>query len=369
MGKKKVLFIGRLPPPAHGAANRNELYVTSKLLNNYFKINSIQINLPQNLNQIGEYSFKKLFWTASSYFYLLKKLIFFNPDLIYFEIAPKCVAFYRDSIYVLICKLFNKKILFQFHAKGVKTFANTKMKKAYYRFIFRKAKTTILSNILYYDIQEIIPREDVYILPSKLKDEIAKENFQKIIRIRKQNNKPKLLFLSHMIESKGVIDVLKICNKLKKQSIKFNCYFVGKFQDMNFKYKFVEKIKKYKLEEYCEYLGAKYGKEKQKILETTDYLIFPTKYPEEILGVVILEAFMYGIPVLSYDNGTVRETISKDYLGFFSEKSKWEELATELFRRLDTKENPKKIREHFKKFFASNVPEKGMLGLWQKEII
>jgi len=170
-----------------------------------------------------------------------------------------------------------------------------------------------------------------------------------------------------MIESKGPIEVLKICSELKKQNIKFNCSFVGKFHDTSFEKKFLGKIKRYKLEKSCKYLGPKYGEEKEKILENTNYLIFPTKYPEETFGRVILEAFMYGVPVLSYNNGAIKEIISKNYLGFVSEKSKWKELAIELSKRLKVKENHKKVREHFNKFFASDVPEKGMLEIWQKE--
>jgi len=357
--RKKVLFLGRFPPPVHGAAIMNQNYFEALDKDKNFEVKRIKINYLDSLNELGKVNFRKFFGFFAVFFKTLFSLIEFRPSIVYFELAPKGFAFYRDSVYVLLCKLFRKKIIFHFQAKGVSKAVKNPLAKKYYRLIFRKTKSILLSEMLYYDVKEVMGKNQIFIVPNAVKDELPEKGFKKIIQKRKQNKKLILLFLSNMIETKGPLDVLKICNKLKKEKVDFECNLVGKFQDEDFRKRFENKLEEFKLEKHCKYLGPKYGEEKQKILEKTNYLIFPTKYPEECSPLVILEAFMYGIPVLSYDNGAMREIIDKDYLGFVSKRGGWQDLFKEIRKRISGKENHGKIREEFKnKYILSESVEK-----------
>ena len=294
MAKKKILFLGRFAPPVHGAAVMNENYFSSLSKDKRFIVKKIKINYSSSLDQLGEVSFKKFLYTLSSYFKLNKELIFFRPDLVYFEIAPKGTAFFRDSLYALFCKLFMRKIIFQLHAKGVKKFSSKNILiRSFYKLIFRETKVVLLSNLLYPDVEGVIAKNQIEILPNGIKDEITSKEFEKIIKERLKNKKPKLLFLSNMIESKGPLDVLDICNELSQKKIQFECNFIGKFQDKTFEKIFFKKLKELKLSEKCKYLGPLYGEEKLKVLARSNYLLFPTKYAEECFPLVVLESFMY----------------------------------------------------------------------------
>lgn len=346
--RKKVLFIGRLPPPVHGAALMNERYVEDPVFKRTFEVRKIKINDSDTIKELGKVNIKKFFGFFKSLAKTVKELSFFRPEVIYFEIAPRGFAFYRDSIFVLICKLFNKRIVFQFHAKGIKNSVKGKLSKNYYKFIFNKSEAILLSKLIYPDVKEAIRKNQTRYISNGLYDELNEGSFKEIIKKRNRNKKTILLFLSNMIESKGPLDVLNICNELKNNNVRFECLFLGNFQDKEFEERFFKKIKKLNLKRECKYLGAKYGKEKYKILEKTNYLIFPTTYTEETSPAVILESFMFGIPVLSYDNGAIKELISKNYLGLVDRKGNWENLYKELMRRKSKRENASKIREYFK---------------------
>lgn len=366
--KQKILFLGRFPEPFHGAAKMNQDYFNSKLINEQFQLRKIKINYFDSLVEIGEFSFKKFFGFFHIFFKLLHSLIFYKPNLVFFEIAPKGIAFYRDSIYAILCKMFRRKIIFCFQAKGVSDATRRKLTLFYYKFVFKNTRAIILSNLLYYDIEKIVPKNKVYILPNNTGDEITDNQFREIIKERNNNKKISLLYLSNMIESKGPLDVLKICNELKKHNVNFECNFVGKFQEIKFENKFNKMLKKLKIEKYCKYVGPKYGKEKQKILEKTNYLIFPTKYPYETFGIVIIEAFMFGIPVLSYNTASIPEIISDKKFGYVSVKNNWMDLANELMRRVKVKENPSEIREYFKRNYTLKIAEKKLKNIFQTEI-
>lgn len=335
----KILFLGRFFPVVHGASMMNEYYYKELQKEKDIDIRRIRINYSNTLDELGKVNFKKFLGIMIVFFQTLYQLIIFRPDVVYFEIAIKGFAFYRDSVYGLLCKLFRRKIVFHFHGKGV-------VQNGYSKFLFKNTKVIILSPLLYDEVKDLIDEKNVVFCPNGIEDELNDDLFKEIINARLENKTLNLLYLSNMIESKGYLEVLEICNLLNKFKIDFKCFFVGSFDNVSMEQCFLDKIKSLNLDKRCFYLGSKYGKDKSKILKKTNYLIFPTTYSYEAFPLVILEAFMYGIPVLSYDNGAIKEMINKDYLGYAS-KCDVDFLFKELMFRKDIGEQPQMIRNNF----------------------
>lgn len=345
---KKILFLGRFSPPVHGAAMMNENYFAELSKDKNFYIKRIKINYSESLSELGKVNLKKFFGFFIVFFRLFSSILFFRPDIVYMELAPRGIAFYRDSIYVFLCKVFRQKIVFHFQAKGISSYKNN-FSKFYVYQVLKNTRVIILSSLLYYDIREFVKPENVFVIPNAIPDQINEREFKRVILERKKNKKITLLFLSNMIESKGPIEVLKICATLKNKNIKFICNFMGAFSTENFKIEFFNKLKELNLDSECFFIGPRYGKEKFKILEKTDYLLLPTYYPNEVFPLSILEALMYGIPVLSYDNAAIKEIISQNKLGFVAKQKDTPALTLELIRRISrVKEDPLKIRQEFK---------------------
>ncbi|MHA1491710.1 MAG: glycosyltransferase family 4 protein, partial [Promethearchaeota archaeon] len=226
----------------------------------------------------------------------------------------------------------------------------------------------LLSKIIYSDIQDVLPKKDVFFIKSGLKDLLTNKDFKKIIKNRMKKKIPNFLFLSNMIESKGPLEVLKICNHLKKKGINFKCNFAGNFQDPDFKNKFLKTLEELNLKKSCTYLGPIFGNEKKKLLSKTTHLIFPTKYPEETYPAVILEAFMFGIPVFSYNAGAIKEMISIKEVGFVSNACDWKALGNAIEKRLKKKTNPNLIRDYFQLNYSYEQTTKSMKKIWSKMI-
>ena len=49
----------------------------------------------------------------------IKNLVTFKPDLCYIAMTANGIAFYKDMIIVLLVKLFDVKLVYHFHNKGV----------------------------------------------------------------------------------------------------------------------------------------------------------------------------------------------------------------------------------------------------------
>ena len=114
--------------------------------------------------------------------------------------APSGLGFLKDSIYVLIAKKFNKKVIIHFHAKGASETTKRLLAKIYYKFIFKNTKIILLSKLLFSDISNVAKKSQISIVPNGIKNEISDKQFNKILKNRLKKKALNLLFLSNMIE-------------------------------------------------------------------------------------------------------------------------------------------------------------------------
>lgn len=364
---KKILFLVRLPPPMTGAAKMNHLYLNSELINSKFIIKHIKLNAYTTL----EKSLKNKFLSFCNFFIVLFKLtfnlFFYKPNIVYFEMAPTGIAFYRDSIYLWVLKLFKKQVFCHFHARGFNIKRMNELKLSYHIKLFKNIKIILLSESLYYDVSNFIEKQNVTFLPNGIVDEISNINFKKHIN---KKNKPiiNLVYLSNMIESKGPLDVLKICLDLKNKNINFTCNFIGQWDSVEFKQKWYNFLKINKLEKNCFYLGPKYGRQKIELLLKSNFLIFPSKYSLECYPLVILESFMCGVPVLTFNTGAIKNIVKNKNLGFVSKSNNYNEITNYIlnFIENDIESDYWFIRNHFLKNHLLEFSEKKLIKIFLK---
>lgn len=365
---KKILFLIRRAPPNTGAIRMNESYYNLIKNDNNYKTSAIKLNNYQSISQMGRFNLVTIFNFIKNYFKLLFKLIFDKPDLIYMEAAPSGLALIRDSLYLSLAKLFNIKILVQFHAKGLSNYIDNKIKYNYFKFIFKKVKVIVLSPSLIPEYSKIISNDQMYFLPNGIPDNV-KFDLKKILKDRRKQDKLNILFLSNLLEFKGPIDVLYICKKLQDNNIDFTCNFVGDFSTKDFKNKFLKLLTELKLDKKCILRGEKHGTAKRKYFENANVFIYPTH--NDCFPLVILESFMYGIPVLTYGVGAIKSMVSTDYLGFVANDNRYIDIYKYLIEHEKEIINLKyatKIRLHFLDNYLSENSEKEFLNIISTEL-
>jgi glycosyltransferase involved in cell wall biosynthesis len=130
---------------------------------------------------------------------------------------------------------------------------------------------------------------------------------------------------------------------------------------------FNAKLNDLKLHKYVSYLGKKYNDEKYEIFQSSDIFVFPTFYHNETTPIVVLEAMMWGIPVISTSEGAISDMITNNETGFIVEKENAEELANKIKFLI---ENPKICKQmgergnlNFHKYYKVEVFEKTLLNI------
>jgi len=321
---KKILFILHLPPPVHGSSLVGEFINKSNIINTTFNCKYINLGTSKSIDEIGKSGFKKMILYISIIFRTLNQLIAFKPDLVYLAMTAKGIAFYKDMVMVFLAKLFGIQLVIHFHNKGVSVNQNKSIDNFLYKRVFKNTKVILLSKYLYPDIKKYVKKENVFYCPNGIPAIGSNENIVKI-----NNDTVQLLFLSNLIESKGVYVLLKALRILKSKAISFSCNFVGGIGDIT-EEAFNNKVSSLQLQDHVQYLGKKYDQKKIAVFSNTDIFVLPTFYHNECFPLVLLEASQFALPMVSTFEGAIPEIINDGINGFIIEKNDIAALADKL---------------------------------------
>lgn len=322
--KQVVLFILHLPPPVHGAAMMGKYIYDSKLVNKKFDCHYINLSTAKDLSDIGKLRLKKF----TNFVRLLKRIRKdvkrLKPQLVY--VTPNACggAFYKDFIVVEMLKHMGCKVIVHYHNKGVATRQDRKFDDFLYRKFFKGIKVILLSEKLYVDVKKYVKRENVFFCPNGIPENSFVSSKEKK---RKSNAVPRILFLSNLLESKGVIVLLDALKILKDKGYSFICNFVGGETSEIDSARFKAEVEKRHLNNMALYIGKKYGTDKDAIFEQSDVFVFPTFYHNETFGLVNLEAMEHKLPIVTTDEGGITDVVKDGKNGLISEKKNPDSLA------------------------------------------
>lgn len=324
--KKKILFVLHIPPPVHGSSVIGMQIKNSLIINKEFDCRYVNLGTSSTIDEIGKRGLVKLFRFAAIWFSILHQLITFRPKLCYFAITAKGAAFYKDATIAFLLKIFGVKLVYHFHNKGVSARQDKWLDNLLYRIVFKNAAVILLSKHLHPDIQKYVSKENIYYCPNGVPDVVGR-NSVSILKEEKKN--VNILFLSNLIESKGVFVLLDACKILHNKQVPFHCTFVGGIGDVN-EDQFNDKVGKLNIESRVAYLGKRYGIQKESEFAKADIFAFPTYYHNETFGLVNLEAMQHSLPIVSTFEGGIPDVVEDGVTGFLVPQKNAQALADKL---------------------------------------
>jgi len=312
--KPKLLCILHRSPPAHGAAKVGDFIGESKKLREKFDCKFITIKSSDTIGEIGKVNFKKFYLVAELYVKVFVALLVFRPEKIYFTASISSLAFYRDLLVATLWKLYSVftsvDVYYHYHTKGIEKFVSASPRNLKLtNFFVKNVNIVLLSPLFEKDLEKLTTYKNVLFLPNGVENPFTEESFRKYIeyKFNVKAEKINILYLSNMIKSKGYFEVLKLANNLKGQ--KYHFHFAGGWKSENDKEDFFEYIKENNLEETVTFHGFVNGEQKKNLFEKSHILVFPTR--NDAFPLTLLEAFSYGLPVLSTDEGSISFIVDK----------------------------------------------------------
>ena len=321
--KPTILFILHLPPPVHGAAMMGEYIYNSKTINECFNCHYINLTTATNLQDIGKGGICKLWKFIKLLSKIVKTICITHPQLVYVTPNSCGGAFYKDFVVVQLLKIMKQKVVVHYHNKGVAKYQKQILDNWLYHIFFKRLKVILLAEALYSDIQKYVPHSKVYICPNGIPQTPQTESISK-----KNNTIPHLLFLSNLLESKGVLVLLDAYSILKEKGYSFIGEFVGSETKEIDTVRFKKEVEKRNLNDIVRYEGKKYGPEKHKYFKQADIFIFPTYY--ETFGLVLLEAMEHALPCISTNEGGIPNIIENEKTGYIVQKQSAKEIAAKI---------------------------------------
>ncbi len=356
--KPSVLFILHLPNPVHGASMVGKYIKESSLVNSEFSTTFINLSTSTSVTEINKMGWKKIYTILRIQSKIIRAILSKRYDLCYMTLTASGPGFYKDLLIVALLKLFNKKIIYHFHNKGVSVAKNSYINNILYKFTFNKSKSILLSKLLYQDIEYYVKKDDVYFCANGVPE--LKETSNQNIQIPAIKTTCQLLFLSNMMVDKGAFVLLEALKILATKNVSYECNFVGAWTDIT-EQDFNTKIVSYGLEGKVFAHGPKYGQDKAAFLKNTDVFVFPTYYHYETFGLVNLEAMQYNLPIVSTYEGGIPDVIIDGETGFLVHQKNILELADKLKLLIENPELRVKMglagKERFLKYFTLNAFE------------
>lgn len=363
--RPRVLFIMHMPPPVHGAAMVGKYIHDSRLVNEAFDCRYINLATAANLEDIGKVRLSKLTDFSRLLGRIRKEYRSFRPDLVYVTPNAGGGAFLKDFVVVQMLKSLGARVVVHYHNKGVSNYQQKPLFDFCYKRFFKGVKVILLSELLYDDFSRYVERKDVEVcangIPELFTDEPA---------FNRKNDKVNILFLSNLIASKGVYVLLDALQILKKQGYAVSCTFVGgETQEISAE-TFAQAVAQRRLDDTAVYAGSKYGEAKAACFEQTDIFVFPTFYHNESFPLVNLEAMQYKLPVISTDEGGIRDIVEDGVTGFIVPKENAAALAEKIAILVDDGELRRKMGEagykRYKELFTLPIFETRFVQTLQK---
>ena len=260
----------------------------------------------------------------------------------------------KDFVVVQMLKSLGARVVVHYHNKGVSNYQQKPLFDFCYKRFFKGVKVILLSELLYSDFSRYVARKDVEICANGIPELFAKEP-----AFLRKHKKVNILFLSNLIASKGVYVLLDALQILKKQEYAVSCTFVGGETQEISAATFAQAVAQRHLDESVVYAGSNYTY--IYCFEEADIFVFPTFYHNESFPLVNLEAMQYKLPVVSTDEGGIRDIVEDGVTGFIVPKENAAALAEKIAVLVDDERLRGKMGEagykRYKELFTLSIFE------------
>lgn len=298
---KTVFAVGPVNEPVTGQSSAFDAYV-----------NNSSVSLKIIYYSANGHVIFKLLNNCKFIFRLFFQFIRYRPDVIYFTSSRSTQGFVRDFFMVFYASVFDTKIINHLHGADFLSFFNGSnvFLRMLIDWVYKKITVSIvLSNSMkeqyfrYTDSMKLEVVENCYLSTSDHKtvnNEVV------------DNNTPiRLLYLSNLMCSKGVLDFLSALSLLKINNIPFKAKVVGRFLSDHIMQANELEIEFDRLNnDVAEFMGPMYGHDKNLVLSWADCLVLPSYYPTEAQPICIIEAMASGCYIVSTKHNYIPDLVS-----------------------------------------------------------
>lgn len=294
---KTVCIVGVFPPPTHGFA----------LVNDSMKNLIINVDPQSSVFDLSSISLSRNIFNICIRFL---KFLYIYPQYLLFSILNKYHTLYiclsgglgqfYDLLILSIARVTQQDIFIHHHSFSYLNKRNLLT----YLVVWVSGKNAthlVLCNQMQAKLKTY--RQNLSCIALSNSVFLIKNNFE----ISTNRELKTIGFLGNISTKKGIKIFFKVLEKLNIQR-PINGLIGGPFQDNKSEIFTNNEVKRLS---YISYLGPIYDNDKDKFFNTIDVLLMPSVL-EEAEPLVIHEAMSYGVPVIAYNKGCIKEILKQD---------------------------------------------------------
>lgn len=269
------------------------------------------------------------------------ELVHINPSL-------GATAVIRDGIFLLIAKICGKKVVVFFHGwddnceRQIRRFFLPLFKLVY----FRADAIIVLATIFKNRLIEMGYRKDIYVETTTVEDEMFSHAVSVIARREgcSDHNALNILFLSRIGKAKGIYESIDAYALLKQRRSHVRFIVVGDGDEL-------ARVRDYVASKGIAdvvFRGHLSGQAIRDVFAEADIYIFPSW--SEGMPISVLEAMVYGLPVLTRPVGGIPDFFEDQKMGFITESKESEVFSgflEQLIENPDMRRNMGEYNHHY----------------------
>ncbi len=332
-------MIGPFPPPIHGMSLANQM-----LFDGLRKTHSVctlntggkKSKIIGNLSEQGRLSFLKTSSSLAQVMTGVCRILFKGKfDAIYITPGQSVVGYLKYTPFMWAARV--RKIPYFIHIHGgyFRTMYDGLSgwkKRVVDRSLRGLAGAIVLGPSLRFMFEGLVSDEKIFVCENGVEDEIfaTEEEIRRKIERYKTDNTIRIIYLSNLMESKGILDLFEAVKMLRNRGEKIHLDVAGAIEPA-----IEARVREYlsELGDAVTYHGVVKGKKKKELLLNNYIFCLPSKHPYgEGQPISILEAMANGCVIVTTDHGGIKDIVNEEY-GVFVEKKNPISIEDSIYRR------------------------------------
>jgi glycosyltransferase involved in cell wall biosynthesis len=343
----KALMIGASPPPYHGSIMMFAALMQSSLRER-FRLIHLDISDHRDLDNIGRLDLENVRLGVRHAVQCWRLLQREQPELVYVPVAMTPLGYLRDAFFLMLARAVptagrrSRRLVVHAHGGHFGEFYRTA--PAPLRACIRRTLRSVDAAVVHTDCLRpqfagLVPEERIWSVPNGI-DGIP----ERLLADRTKaggpgmapggQRPPTVLYLGNLVESKGFLDVMSAAPLVARAVPGVRFIVAGAYFQPSDREQAERLMQDPEIRAVVQLPGMVKGDARFELMLDADVFVFPTYYPIEGQPTVLLEAMSAGLPVVTTDQGAIRDTIGDGETGYLVPKRDPEAIARRVVELL-----------------------------------
>jgi glycosyltransferase involved in cell wall biosynthesis len=298
--KPVIVIAGQTPPPTGGQNVMIAQLLQDLQSDGRWCVEHLEFRFTPSFSSVRQAKFSKVWELFKVYGRLLRLVLRYGrvDVVIYPSGGPQAVPVVRDILLLPMVRLATKRLWVQFHAAGIAD--RLKLKSGVLEVLLKAVYRPVDGAIVMTDYNRCDPEAlgigQIEVIPHRLEDENPTG------KLPDYSERPlRLLHAGHLYDLKGTPQLLEAFGRLAHKFPEWRLVLMGEFLPPYSEKQCRARCRELGIEDRVEITGVLRGEKKTEQFRSAHLFVFASIAPYESFGLVMVEAMMWGLPLLATD--------------------------------------------------------------------